>query len=136
MNEFIEVLKKYAVFTGRAGRKEFWTFTLINIVIMLLLGAIDNAAGLMRNGSGILSGLYSLAVLVPSLAVTFRRLHDTNRSGWNILWNLLPFIGTIILIVFLALEGQPADNQYGPSPKAAAKVPPPPAPQPPAPPAA
>jgi uncharacterized membrane protein YhaH (DUF805 family) len=120
MQWYTDVIKRYVDFSGRARRKEFWMFTLINAVIYLVLLAIDNLLGLDNRGSsGLLSGLYSLAVLLPSLGVTWRRLHDTNRSGWWILIGLIPCIGAIILIVFYATEGVVGDNQYGPDPKAA-----------------
>ena len=113
MNWYLDVLKKYAVFQGRARRKEYWMFFLFNIIIGAVLGLIDGLVG----GPGILANLYSLAVLIPGLAVTFRRLHDTNRSGWWVLISLIPLIGFIVLIVFMAQDSQPGDNQYGPNPK-------------------
>ena len=122
MNWYLEVLKKYAVFSGRARRKEFWMFVLVNFVITLVLGFIDNVAGLAgSSGSyGVLSGLYALAVLLPTLGVSIRRLHDTNRSGWWLLIALIPLIGLIVLIIFYVKEGDPGQNQYGPNPKEAA----------------
>jgi uncharacterized membrane protein YhaH (DUF805 family) len=120
MQWYIDVLKKYAVFGGRARRKEFWMFTLFSIIISLILAIIDRVAGLDYNSgrNGVLQSIYGLAVLVPTLAVSWRRLHDTNRSGW---WMLLYLtcIGIIVLIVFWAIEGNAGDNQYGPDPKAA-----------------
>lgn len=113
MNWYLDVLKKYAVFNGRARRKEYWMFVLFNLIIALVLGLIERLVG----GPGILANLYSLAVLIPGLAVAFRRLHDTNRSGWWILIGLIPLVGFIILIVFMAQDSQPGDNQYGPNPK-------------------
>ncbi len=120
MNDYLAVLKKYAVFIGRAGRKEFWMFVLVNIIVMVAISIIESVLGLTRNGSGVLSGLYSLAVLIPSLAVGVRRLHDTGRSGWYLLIGLIPLIGAIVLIVFYATDGQPGANKYGPNPKEAA----------------
>ncbi len=113
MNWYIEVLKKYAVFSGRARRKEYWMFFLFNIIISFVLGFIEGLAGL----PGALSGLYSLAVLIPGIAVSVRRLHDTNRSGWWLLIGLVPFIGAIVLLIFMLQDGQPGDNRYGPNPK-------------------
>ncbi len=110
MNWYIAVLKKYAVFNGRAGRKEFWMFVLFNLIISLLLSLIE---GLFSDSTSILSGLYSLAILVPSLAVAVRRLHDTNRSGWWLFLILLPIVGPIVLIVFYAMAGDKAANKYG-----------------------
>ncbi|MEU5418143.1 DUF805 domain-containing protein [Streptomyces sp. NPDC001407] len=113
MHWYVDVLKKYAVFTGRAGRAEFWMFTLFSVLISLALAVIDTALGT----KPLLGVLYSLAVLLPSLAVGVRRLHDTNRTGWWILIALVPIIGGIILLVFLALPGTPGDNSYGPRPQ-------------------
>jgi uncharacterized membrane protein YhaH (DUF805 family) len=120
MQWYIDVLKKYVAFDGRARRKEFWMFTLFSVIISLILAIIDKVVGLDFNGgrSGVLQSIYGLAVLLPTLSVSWRRLHDTNRSGW---WMLLYLtcIGIIVLIVFWALEGNAGDNKYGPDPKAA-----------------
>jgi uncharacterized membrane protein YhaH (DUF805 family) len=115
MNWYLEVLKKYAVFSGRARRMEYWMFFLINIIIYIVLSIIDWLIGTV----GILVGLYGLAILIPGIAVTVRRLHDTDRSGWWILIGLVPFIGAIVLLIFMVLEGKPGSNQYGPNPKGA-----------------
>ena len=124
MNWYVEVLKKYAVFTGRARRKEYWMFTLFNCIIACAIGVVMGIFGAMSETmSGIAFGLlllYCLAILIPSLAVAVRRLHDTGRSGWWILISFVPFIGTIVLLVFYVLDGQPGDNEYGPNPKAGA----------------
>ena len=106
---------KYAMFDGRSSRKEFWMFTLVNIIVSILVGIV---AGILH--FRLLSTLYSLAVLVPGIAVGIRRLHDTNKSGWFILLGLIPFIGWIILIVFAAQKGDVGANQYGPAPVATA----------------
>jgi len=116
MNWYIEVLKKYAVFSGRARRTEYWIFFLFNFIIAFALGFIE---GLVK-GPGVLGALYSLAVLIPSVAVGVRRLHDTNRSGWWLLISLIPLIGAIVLIVFTVQDSQPDENPYGPNPKMAA----------------
>jgi len=119
MNWYLEVLKKYAVFSGRARRKEYWYFVLFNIIISIVLTIIDVVVGSMspEAGIGLISGIYSLAVLLPSLAVAVRRLHDTSRSGWWLLLLLIPLIGAIVIIVFLATDSKPEENQYGPNPK-------------------
>jgi uncharacterized membrane protein YhaH (DUF805 family) len=114
VNWYLEVLKKYAVFSGRARRKEYWMFILFNSIVSIVLFVIGQAIDV-----EILSSLYSLAVLLPSLGVTIRRLHDTNRSGWWILIGLVPLAGFIVLLVFTVSDSQPGDNQYGPNPKAA-----------------
>ena len=120
MSWYLEVLKKYAVFSGRARRKEYWMFFLINLLISAVLIAIDSLIGTFspQTSFGLLQGLYSLAVLIPSIAVTVRRLHDTGRTGWWILIGLIPVIGGIVLLIFMLLDSQPGVSQYGPSPKA------------------
>jgi uncharacterized membrane protein YhaH (DUF805 family) len=122
MEWYSMVWQKYAQFDGRSRRKEYWMFVLINTIIYCVL-YIAGLAMLTRNtsiGGAILVAcvVYSLAALIPSLAVGVRRLHDTNRSGWWILISLIPLIGGIWLIVLLATEGTPGDNQFGPNPKA------------------
>ena len=119
MNWYLDVLKKYAVFNGRARRKEYWMFFLINMAISIALIVVDSLIGTISAsvGLGLFSGIYTLAVLVPSIAAGIRRLHDTNRSGWFMLIGLVPFVGGIILLVFLAMDSTPGDNQYGPNPK-------------------
>lgn len=108
MNWYLAVLKKYAEFNGRAGREEFWMFVLISFIASLILSFIRP-----------LWFVYNLAVLVPSIAVCTRRLHDTGRSGWLQLLALIPLVGPIVLIVFAAQDSQPGDNQFGQNPKSA-----------------
>ena len=119
MNWYIDVLKKYAVFSGRARRKEYWFFFLFNLIISIILNLIDNATGTFdpETGVGILGTIYLLAVLIPAIAVTIRRLHDTGRTGWWILISFIPLIGAIVLLVFLVFDSEPESNQYGPNPK-------------------
>ena len=121
MNWYLEVLKKYAMFYGRARRKEYWYFILLSTVISTVLTIIDSVTGTFSTDSevGLLSGIYLLATLVPSLSVTVRRLHDTNRSGWWLVVGVVPVIGVIILIVLLATDGNPENNDYGANPKPA-----------------
>ncbi len=116
MNWYIDVLKKYFCFEGRARRKEYWMFSLFSIIAMIILGIIEGIVGL----KGILTGLYQLAVLLPTLGVSVRRLHDTNRTGWWLLIGFVPIIGWIVLLIFMVLDSQPGANQYGPNPKGAA----------------
>ncbi len=122
MDWYLGVLKQYAVFKGRARRKEYWFFILFNLIASLLLTLVDFMTGSLdaELGMGLLSGLYSLAVLIPSLAVTVRRLHDTGRTGWWLLIGLIPLIGAIVLLVFMLLDSQPGDNEYGANPKGVA----------------
>ena len=122
MNWFITAIKKYAVFSGRSGRKEYWYFILFYFIIYIALMLIERAAGTghARSGVGILAGIYSLALLIPSIAVAVRRLHDTDRSGWWLLIGFIPLIGSIVLIVFLVLDGTAGTNRFGPNPKEAA----------------
>jgi uncharacterized membrane protein YhaH (DUF805 family) len=120
MNWYLQALKKYADFSGRARRKEYWFFVLFNIIISIVLSVIDVMLGLGSHGIGILSGLYSLGVIIPSIAVGVRRLHDINKSGWWVLIVFVPFIGALVLLVFALLKGTQGANDYGPDPKAAA----------------
>ena len=114
MNYYIDCWKKYVTFSGRARRKEFWMFVLFNIIASCVASAIDKVLGTMMIGS-----LYSLAALLPGLAVCARRLHDTDRSGWWMLVGLIPVVGTIVLIVFACLDSTPGENRFGANPKGA-----------------
>jgi uncharacterized membrane protein YhaH (DUF805 family) len=120
MQWYLQVLRQYAVFTGRARRTEYWMFTLFSVIIAIVLAVLDSLLGLsfMPGGTGLLGLLYSLAVLLPSLGVSIRRLHDTGRTGWWLLIGLVPLVGAIVLIVFLATAGTVGSNSYGPDPKA------------------
>lgn len=119
MNWYLQALKKYAVFEGRARRKEYWFFVLFNVLALVALGMLDVLLGTYSEETevGLFSGLYALAVLIPSLAVTVRRLHDTNRSGWWVLIHFIPIIGAIVMLVFTVLDSQPGANRFGPNPK-------------------
>lgn len=117
MNWFLLALKKYAVFSGRSQRSEYWFFVLFYLIIYIVLAVLDGLVFKSGSQIGILSGVFSLAMIVPSLAVAARRLHDTDRSGWWQLLVLIPLIGVIVLIVFLAQDTKPGENKYGPSPK-------------------
>ena len=121
MNWYFEVLKKYAVFGGRARRKEYWYFVLFNALIGIVLAIVDGVTGTLVPGAGIglLGGLYSLAVFIPGFAVTVRRLHDTGKSGWWLLIFLVPLVGVIVFLVFMVKDSQPGENRYGPNPKVA-----------------
>ena len=121
MNWYLHVLKNYATFSGRARRKEYWMFFLFNVLISLGLGVLDVVAGTysVEYETGFFSGLYSLLVLIPSIAVSVRRLHDTNRSGWWVVISLIPIIGVLVLFVFTCLDSQPGTNRFGANPKEA-----------------
>jgi uncharacterized membrane protein YhaH (DUF805 family) len=115
---YIEVMRKYAVFSGRARRQEYWMFVLSNVMIVVFLGIIDGMADSDSEGSrSTLTTLYVLATLIPLLAVGVRRLHDTGRSGWWMLIGVIPIIGAIVLLIFIIQDSQLMDNQYGPNPK-------------------
>ncbi|MEZ6137194.1 MAG: DUF805 domain-containing protein [Pirellulaceae bacterium] len=115
MNDYINAIRKYATFSGRARRREYWMFTLVNIVFAVLTFGIDIAL-LATVGIGGLNLLYSVALLLPAVAVSVRRLHDTGRSGWWILIAFVPVAG-IVLLVFLCQDSQAGSNHYGPNPK-------------------
>ena len=119
MEWYFAVLKKYAEFSGRARRLEYWSFCLISTGISFVLGTVDGGLGAVHLGTGVglLEGVYLLVVMIPSLAVTVRRLHDTGRSGAWLLILFLPLIGFVWLLVLMVLEGTPGDNKYGPNPK-------------------
>jgi uncharacterized membrane protein YhaH (DUF805 family) len=110
MKWYLRAWKKYAVFTGRASRTEYWMFFLFNIIFAFGLGLIEGFLGVAtKTDQSVLGNIYSLAVFLPSIAVGCRRMHDTDRSGW---WLLLP----IVNLIFLAGEGTPGDNQFGANP--------------------
>ena len=147
-NWYLEVLRKYAVFSGRARRKEFWCFSLVSFIIVLVLTVLDNQLGTFHRATdlGLFVSLYCLAILIPEIAVTVRRLHDTGRSGWWILlmlpygvvgaamgvmsagempeamglvgiMSIIGLIGLVVLLVFMVLDSQPGSNQFGSNPK-------------------
>jgi len=119
MNWYLEVLKKYADFNGRARRKEYWMFFLFNVIFVFIAMTLDNMLGLSdaTTGLGPLYGIYSLAMIIPSIAVAVRRLHDVNKSGWWMFISLVPIIGGIWLLVLMFTESKPGTNQYGINPK-------------------
>lgn len=116
MEYYKKVLNHYADFTGRARRKEYWMFVLVNFLVMMVVGIIS---GLLSTAFSsevpfvLFYGAYSLAILVPTLAVTVRRLHDIGKSGWMYFVGLIPLIGGIWLLVLLVTEGNHGPNQYG-----------------------
>lgn len=130
---FIEPYRKYADFNGRARRKEYWWFTLFSAIVsaivafsaMLFVAFIGGASSVPEQrlddlASDWASGafiLYWLGTWLPALAVTVRRLHDTGRSGWWVLLNLIPYVGATVVLIFCCLDSQPGGNEYGPNPK-------------------
>jgi len=121
MNWYIAVLKKYAVFSGRAGRTEYWMFVLFNFIFSLAASLI----GMLTFGIlYIVAIVYGLAVFVPALAVGVRRLHDVGKSGWYYFIILIPIAGPIWFLVLMCTDSQPGDNQYGPNPKEQQLAPP------------
>jgi len=123
MNWYIKVMKQYADFSGRARRKEFWMFILFNMIFAVLAMVLDNLLGTTFEllgeslGYGWLYMFYGLAILLPSLAVGVRRLHDIGKSGWNYLLALIPLVGAIILIVWFCRDSQSGENKWGANPK-------------------
>lgn len=131
MKWYIAVLKKYVVFEGRASRSEYWFFVLFNIIVSSVLLAIDVAIGMgtaetsvsadagasFSVNGGILSLVYALAVILPGLGVTIRRLHDTDHSGWWVFINFIPIVGPIIFLVFLVKDSNEGNNRFGSNPK-------------------
>ena len=113
MEWYFEVFRKYAEFEGRSRRSEYWMFFLINVVVSIGLGIAEGIVG----GGGLLSLLYMLVTIIPSLAVTVRRLHDTGRSGMWMLILFVPLIGLILFLVYTAQDSEAGTNQYGPNPK-------------------
>ncbi|MBL8260841.1 MAG: DUF805 domain-containing protein [Xanthomonadaceae bacterium] len=119
-------LKRYADFNGRSRRKEYWMFTLLTFIVYMVLYALMIMGTDFQNGGlsalGMLAagllGIFGLGVLVPSIAVTVRRFHDQDKSGWFVLLAFIPFLGGLILLVFMCLEGTRGSNRFGDDPKA------------------
>lgn len=121
MKWFMAALKKYADFSGRARRSEYWYFVLFYVLIYIFLAFMDGMVGSVSAGMqiGLLSGLFALIMLIPSISVGVRRLHDTGRSGWWLLLSLVPIIGAIVLLVFAVQDSQASQNRFGLNPKLA-----------------
>ncbi|SEF94697.1 DUF805 domain-containing protein [Vibrio hangzhouensis] len=116
LNNYIDVLKNnYANFKGRATRTQYWSYVLVSFVVALVCHILDRVISGGNEQFGLFGTLYSLAVLVPSLAIGCRRLHDTGRSGWWLFLYLIPLIGAIVLIIFFIISSD-QDNEYGPAP--------------------
>lgn len=113
MHYYIECWKKYAVFAGRARRREFWLFCLFGFMAFVVASVVD----VLVTESSVVLGLYCLAQLLPAISVTVRRLHDTGKSGWWYWIALVPFVGGLLLLAFCCFDSQPGENAYGPNPK-------------------
>lgn len=116
MEYFVDAFKKYAEFSGRATRTQYWMFILFFLIIYFVLALIDVFVGTM-----VLAFIFNIAVFLPSIAIAARRLHDTGRTGWWQLIVLIPLIGAIVLIVFF-VQDSVEDNEYGPNPKAVSEA--------------
>lgn len=119
MEWYLKVLRQYADFSGRARRKEYWMFTLFNVIFICIAIILDSVFGLSFNGMGygLVYSIYCLVVLVPGLAVGIRRLHDVGKSGWMVLVSLIPLIGWIWILILFCREGQLGENKWGANPK-------------------
>jgi uncharacterized membrane protein YhaH (DUF805 family) len=119
MNWYLKVLKQYADFNGRARRKEYWMFTLFNLIFMIVTIMLDRSLGMTIAPApyGYLSIIYILAMIIPGIALAVRRLHDVGKSGWFYFIVLIPIIGSIWMLVLFCTEGNRGDNEYGADPK-------------------
>ncbi len=117
MGWYIQALRAYATFTGRARRKEYWYFVLFSVLIMIVIAVVEDVLGLTRGeDGGVLARIYELAVMVPIVAVGVRRMHDTDHTGW---WLIVP----IVNFVFACMDGDPVPNRFGDDPKASERLP-------------
>lgn len=125
MTWFLMAMQKYATFSGRSRRKEYWMFVLFVTLISIGLVIVDVIIGTYNDASGVglLQGLFTLAIIVPYIAATARRFHDIGKSGWMQLLFLIPLVGFILWIIWMASDGNAGTNKYGPSPKAPAGFP-------------
>ena len=112
MISYLSALRSYAAFHGRARRREFWMFTIVNILVTIALQLVVK--------SHVPYLVYSLVVTVPTLAVTVRRLHDTSHSAWWLLFGVVPIVGQVVLFAFLLSRGEDGGNRFGQDPKAVA----------------
>lgn len=127
MDYMIMPLRRYADFSGRSRRKEYWMYYLFLILVALAFTALFALLGGFATGSDVTSGalvilavvlgLAVLAIIVPSIAVQVRRFHDQDKSGWFVLLGFIPYVGGIIVFVFMCIEGTRGPNRFGPDPK-------------------
>lgn len=116
---YYKVILNYTNFSGRARRQEYWYFTLVNVLVNLVMGIIDRAIGsvMQMDNFGFFGVIYALFIMIPSIAVTVRRLHDSGRVGWWALIAFVPIIGILVLLYFLIQDSEEGSNQYGANPK-------------------
>ena len=114
MNYYLEALQKYALFKGRAGRKEFWYFTLFNLLFTMAFGLVDQLMGNFNYdaGYGPLSAIYTLVIIIPGVSVSIRRLHDSSHSGWWFWITVIPVLGLLVFLYFTLLKGDSKPNEY------------------------
>ena len=119
MEWYFRVLAKYAVFRGRARRKEYWIYILFNVIFSIILAFVDMSMDTFdtKTGVGLFGTIYAAVLILPSMAVTVRRLHDIGRSGWWILIPIVPILGAILMFAFLVQDSDPGENRFGPNPK-------------------
>jgi uncharacterized membrane protein YhaH (DUF805 family) len=126
VNYYLDVWRGYADFSGRARRKEYWFFSLFHSLTVISGAFLADALSKENRTIGTIFGsivvLYFLASIVPTLAVTVRRLHDVDKSGWWYFISFIPFVGPIWLLILTCTDGTPGPNQYGPDPKSADAV--------------
>ncbi len=116
---YYQVILNYTNFSGRARRQEYWYFTLVNVLVNLVMGIIDRVIGsvMQMDNFGFFGVIYALFIMIPSIAVTVRRLHDSGRVGWWTLIAFVPIIGILVLLYFLIQDSEEDSNQYGANPK-------------------
>ena len=119
MNYYLKVLQNYTNFDGRARRKEFWLFIFFNMLTVIILSIFDDFLGTVdtKGVYGLFGSIYILVVFIPSIAVSIRRLHDTGRSGWWLLLNLIPLLGSLVVLIFFIQNSESHENRYGINPK-------------------
>lgn len=119
MNDFIKVYQEYAKFSGRSRRKEFWMFHLFYYLILIFLYMVIAAITAKSNipVAEIFFYVFSIGSVIPSIAVTVRRLHDVGQSGWMMFINVIPIVGTIVFLVFMLMDSHTGHNRYGENPK-------------------
>lgn len=124
MHDYFSVLRKYGRFSGRSRRREFWMFMLVTLAVASILAILDRFLfrnSVLSGGSGVLFNLYWLVTLIPGWALTVRRLHDTGRSGWYLLFSLVPLAGAVLPLIYTTYDGTIGTNRWGPDPKERAR---------------